>query len=287
MIRDKRKPILLGAGVVLLLAAVALMAITESGLADFRAATARHGGQVLDLGSTERAQAEQYGYMVRVVGAPKVVEAPYDTQFNQRFDTPVLVRHVEMFQWREVHVGDQLHYEMDWVDRPLDSSRFAQPSGHANPGSFPIEGKQFDAGQVRVNELALSPPLLHALPGSERVTPDMKLLPSNLAASFSLYQDHLVTSATPANPRLGDLRVSWEIVPVQTLTVFGRLDGDRLVPANDAADGKGYDIQVGDRALVDVFPDVPLPPDGVWARRLLVLLLAAAGAWLLMKGRRA
>lgn len=224
--------------------------------------------------------------MVRVAGPIKVAEPPYDESFNQHFDAPVLIRHVEMFQWREVHIGEQVHYEMDWVDRPVDASHFAQPSGHTNPGGFPIEGKQFDAGQVRVNELMLSPPLLHALPGSERVSPDMKRLPSNLAASFSLYQGYLMTSATPANPRLGDLRVSWEIAPIQTVTVFARLDGEQLVPATDAADGKGYDIQSGDRALTDLFPDLPLPPSGVWVRRVLALLLMVAGIGLWVRVRR-
>ncbi|WP_266160366.1 TMEM43 family protein [Dyella silvatica] len=287
MSADKQKRTLQAAAAVLLLAGMALIGITEKSLAEYRAAAARHGGQVIDLGSSEHPDAGQSaGEMVRVVGPINVVEPPYDEQFNQRFDAPVLIRHVEMFQWREVHIGEQLHYEMDWVDRPVDASRFAQPSGHDNPGGFPIEGKQFDARQVRVNQLILSPPLLHALPGSERVAPDMKQLPSNLAASFSLYQNYLMTSATPANPRLGDLRVSWEIAPKQTVTVFARLDGERLAPASDAADGKGYDIQSGDRALTDIFPDLPLPPGGVWMRRVLALLLIVAGVLLWVRARR-
>ncbi|HEY9133134.1 MAG TPA: TMEM43 family protein, partial [Dyella sp.] len=228
---------------------------------------------------------EQYGHMVRAVGQPEVIEAPYDPDFNQHAKTPVLVRHVEMFQWREVRLGEQVHYEVDWVDRPVDSSRFAQPGGHENPGTFPIEGKQFDAGLVRLNGLALAPALLHALPGSETVAPETSNMPANMAATFTLYDGYLVTSAKPGHPRLGDIRVSWEAVPLQTLTVFARVDGDRLVPAADVSDGKGFEVQVGDRRLDDVLPDVPSEPALLWARRVIAVLLGALGVFLLLQGR--
>ncbi|HEY2622260.1 MAG TPA: TMEM43 family protein [Dyella sp.] len=273
-------------GALLLLGGIGLVAMTEHSLLDRQHASARHGGEILDLGGGGPPQAGQHGYMVRVAGPVRVIEAPYDPEFGQRAQTPVLIRHVEMFQWREVRVGSDVHYELDWVDRPLDSHRFAQPSGHVNPESFPIRGKQFDAGLVRVGGYALSPTLLHALPGGDPLPPDLKSLPSNLAASFSLVDGHLVTSAHPEQPRLGDLRVSWETVPAQEVTIFAQVDGDELVPAAHALDGKGYELQVGDRTLADVAPDVPDSPTFVTARRLAALLLGMLGVWLLMPESR-
>jgi hypothetical protein len=226
-------------GALLVLAGVGLVATTARGLLNYRAAASRHGGEVINLGGDMQPKAGQHGYMVRLVGTPTVVEAPRDPEFNLRVNTPVLLRHVEMFQWREVRIGNGVHYEMDWVDRPLDASHFKEPAGHANPASFPISGKQFDAGLVQMGGFKLGPMLLHALPGSQRVTADTKSLPENLAASFTLYQDHLVTSAHPDDPRLGDVRVSWDEVPLQQLTIVGRLDGDQILAAAEAADGKG------------------------------------------------
>lgn len=272
-------------GALLVLAGIGLAAMTARSLLNYRAAASRHGGEVMDLGSNARPQPGQHGAMARVVGTPEVVEAPHDPEFNLRVNTPLLVRHVEMFQWREIRIGGNVHYEMDWVDRPLDASHFEDPAGHANPVSFPISGKQFDAGLVQVGGFKLGPVLLHALPGSEKVTPDPKSLPENLAASFSRYQGYLVTSARPGDPRLGDVRVSWDEVPLQQLTVVGRLDGDRLVAASDAADGKGYDVQLGDVPVLDMFPDLPIPPEFVWSWRILALLLTALGAYLLLAQR--
>ncbi|WP_199096861.1 TMEM43 family protein [Dyella sp. ASV21] len=273
-------------GALLLLGGAGLVAMTEQGLLDHQRAAERHGGQILDLGAGGTPESGQHGYLARITGPVRVVEEPYDPEFGQRASTPLLIRHVEMFQWREVRVSGEVHYELDWVDRPLDSRRFAQPGGHLNPSRFPIQGKQFDAGQVRVGGYALAPALLHALPGSDMLTPNPKSLPPNLAASFALYDHYFTTSAKPEQPRLGDVRVSWEIVPIQPVTVFAQIDGDQLVPAAHAADGKGFDVQVGERTLSDLAPDVPQPPNFVWLRRLAALLLGALGVLLLLPDRQ-
>jgi hypothetical protein len=274
------------AGALLVLSGLGLAALTERSVLDYRAATVPHGTSILDLGSDGRPQAGQYGATTRVAGMPQIVEAPRDVEFNITAHSPVLVRRVEMFQWREIKVGGT-HYELDWVDRALDTTGFEQPRGHANPGAFPIEGKQFDAGQVRLGNFVLSSPILHAMPGSEVLVPDIKKLPPNLAATFSLYNDALVTSSHPASPRLGDLRVSWKTVPVQEITVLARIAGDVLVPSTRITDGgPGFDVQVGDRTLLDVMPGTPEPPAMIALRRTLALLLVAAGVLLLAERAR-
>ncbi|HEY8681906.1 MAG TPA: hypothetical protein VIM06_01945, partial [Rhodanobacter sp.] len=84
----------------------------------------------------------------------------------------------------------------------------------------------------------------------------------------------------------GDIRVSWDAVPLEQVTIVARIDGDRLVPAPDAADGKGYDVEIGDVPLLDIFPDLPVPPDFVLGRQVLAVLLAALGSLLLLSARR-
>ncbi len=274
------------AGALLVLAGIALAALNASSLIAYQDASGRHGGEVIELGLDALPQAGQHGHMARVVGTPRVVEAPHDPEFNQSADTPVLVRRVEMFQWREINIGGNAHYELDWVDHPVDSGRFRNPRGHANPGGFPIGGKQFDAGLVQIGGFTLSPALIHALPGSSAVTPDVTALPDNLAASFSRHGDYLVTSAQPDNPRLGDLRVSWDGVPLQQVTIVARLDGARLGAASDTGDGKGYQVQVGNVPLLDLFPDLPVPPRFFMVWRIVAILLASLGALVLLWTQR-
>lgn len=273
-------------GALLVLAGVGLEALNASSLIAYREASSRHGGEVIELGSDAQPQAGQHGYMARVVGTPRVVEAPHDPVFNQSSSTPVLVRRVEMFQWHEINIGGSVHYELDWVDHPVDASHFKDPHGHGNPGAFPINGKKFDAGLVQMGGFKLGSELVHALPGSNVITPDAAALPENLAASFSRYKDYLVTSAHPGDPRLGDLRVSWIEVPLQQMTIVARLDGAQLDAAADAGDGKGYQVQVGDVPLLDLFPDLPVPPKFVMFWRILGVLLASLGAFVLLPAQR-
>lgn len=270
-------------GAVLLLIGVGIGAVVERGQLDYSAQMKRHGGDVLDLGANGRPDAGDQGFMVRVVGPLQVVEAPLDRQFNQQTDQPVLIRHVQMFQWRELRYGGAPSYELDWQDHPIDSSQFQHPEGHTNPDKFLLESAQFDAGLVRLNGFVLAPELVHALTGSQPVTPNLRNLPSNLAASFSLYDNGLVTSIVPSRPQLGDLRVTWEAVPVQTVTIVAKVDGNKLVPSGDATDGIGFAVQSGDMPLSEIFADSPLPPDYPWLKRVLAVLLAALGAGLLLR----
>ncbi|MDE2156420.1 MAG: hypothetical protein KGJ32_11095 [Xanthomonadaceae bacterium] len=278
-----RGPVRNIAGTLLMLAGIGLIGMTAQNLISYHVTAARHGGDLIDFGTGgAMPQAGQNGYMARIVGTPRVVEAARDPDFNLTANTPTLIRHVDMFQWREIRIGGAVHYEMDWADHLIDSSRFVRPAGHANPATLPISGKRFDAGLVQMGGFMLSAQLVHAIPGSEPIAPDLKALPENLAASFSQYQGCLVTSAHPGAPRLGDVRVSWDAVPLQQMTVFARIDGDQLVTAPDAADGKGYDVEVGAVSLLNMFPDIPVPPRFMPGKRILAVLLAASGAYLLL-----
>jgi hypothetical protein len=278
-----RELLLPALGAILLLLGVGVAAVTEKGHIDYRTQMRRHGGDVLDLGRNGRPDPDEQGYMVRLVGALEVVESPLDQQFNQKADVPVLLRRVQMFQWHEQRYGGPASYELDWEDKPIDSSRFERPEGHRNPGPFPIQGAQFDAGLLRLNDFTLSSSLVQGLVANQPVTPDLRSLPGNLAASFSLFNGSLVTSAVPSNPQVGDLRVSWEAVPPQEVTVVAKVQGHELVPASDAADGVGYAVQPGDIPLTDLFPDLPVPPGFTWLRRVFSLLLTTLGAALLVR----
>lgn len=264
----------------LTVAALALLAATERGVRAHVAALDRHGGAVRDLGAAAQPSSRLYGYMVRVTGTPQVVELPLDADFGVQADTPVLIRHVAMFQWHEINVGYPL-YEQDWVNHAVDSATFSDPRGRANPGPLPIPPRRFIAPRVRLDGFLLDAAIVDAIPGSASLTPDFGRLPPNLAATFHVFGDALASSTDPRAPRLGDLRIRWREVPLQPISVFARAEGDRLVPARPVTAGSGFVVQLGDRSLADLLPDVPDAPAWSWARRLLALLLTVAAVLLL------
>lgn len=271
-------------GTVLIFIGIGSLALTENALINYRLAADRHGGEVLDLGAGGAAAKD--GSMVRVAGPLRVADPARDPEFGQAAATPVLVRHVEMFQWRQITIGGQNFYETDWVNHPVDWRRFSEPEGHVNPGWFAVRGHQFDAKDAGIGPFVLSPPLLHSLLVSATLDPQMSRLPPSLAVSFSRVGQYLVSSEFPDSPLLGDLRIHWEYVPLQTLTVVARLEGNHLLPAPRAADGQGFQIQIGQRSLLDIFPDLPVPPESTRLRRIVAFLLVLAGAAVAFRGRR-
>ena len=226
------------------------------------------------------------GKLVLAVGAPEVQTPARDAQFGVSVDAPALVRKVEMFQWNEMRYGGQRSYEMDWFDHPIDSSAFGNPNGHANPGAFPINAARFDSPDVTVAGFKLAPALVDMIDGVEPFTPDFSHLPPNMAATFQARDGTLVTSANPQRPQVGDLRISWMRIAPAHLTVFARDDGGTLVPASNPAGDAIAQVLLGRHSLTDVLTDAPQPPHFKWARRVLALLLAWAGAALLLPRAR-
>ncbi|NII11565.1 TMEM43 family protein [Oleiagrimonas sp. C23AA] len=269
-------------GVIVLFIAGAVLAVNEQRVLGYRNAAAHHGGVVDDLGSTGHPGDAGNGRMVRVDGMPQIVQAPRDPQFNVSAEVTTLHRKVEMFQWRQVTVGGQTHYELDWVDHPVDSSKFKQPQGHRNPGHFPFSAEHYLAPKVTLNGFSLTPAMVASLGGYIALKPDFDHLPPNLAASFQPVDGTLVTSSDPLSPRLGDLRVSWEGVPPQIITVVARTQGRSLVAADSADDGVGYQVQIGNRELGDILPDLPPAPRAPMLWRLLALMLAWVGGALVL-----
>src|SRR5690242_20337172 len=271
-------------GAVLIVAGLLLIGSTEH--ADRLRAMGEDalGGFVL-RGTAAQPGPSSDGQLVFVSGPVQVAKPALDAQFNVSAKVVALVRKVEMFQWHETN-GDIRSYDMDWVDHPVDASKFAQPQRHENPGAFPFDAARFDSGDVRVGGFRLGPKLVERIPGPEDFTPDLRTLPANMAATLQVHDGMLVSSTDPDHPRLGDLRVSWKQIAPKALTVLARAQGGELVESTDAAGQSLSQVQIGERGLSDVVPDAAPRPRFAWARRVLALLFAWAGMMLLLPAWR-
>jgi len=273
------------AGAILLLIALLLIGFTEH--ADRLRAMGEDalGGFVLS-GNDAKPGPISDGRLVFVAGATQIAKPARDPQFDVSADAVALVRKVQMFQWHEIN-GGQRFYDQDWVDHAVDSSKFAQPEGHENPGAFPFDGARFDSPDVRVGGFRLGPKLVAEIEGVEDFMPDFHALPPNMAATFQAHDGTLVTSADPEHPRIGDLRVSWMQIAPKELTVLARAQSGTLMQTQDASGGDLTQVQIGKRSLSDVVPDAAPRPDYAWAKRVLAILLAWAGVLLMLpRGRR-
>lgn len=272
-------------GGVLLLLGLLLLGFTEH--ADRLRAMGEDalGGFVL-TGSAATPGPAADGKLVLAVGQPVVNAPARDGQFGVATDAPVLLRKVEMFQWNETRFGGVRNYVQNWYDHPIDSSAFGNPDAHANPGAFPINATRFDSTDVTVGGFKLAPELVHMINGPEPIEPDLSHLPPNMAATFQAQDGALVTSANPAHPQIGDLRISWMKIAPAELTVFAQDQSGTLVPVNDPSGDPIAQVRIGRHSLTDVLTDAPQPPRFKWARRVLAVLLAWAGVAMLLPGSR-
>ena len=272
-------------GGVLLLVGLLLLGFTEH--ADRLRAMGEDalGGFVL-TGSAATPGPAANGKLVLAVGAPEIKTPARDAQFGVAADAPALLRKVEMFQWNETRFGGIRNYDQNWYDHPIDSSAFGDPAGHANPGAFPINAARFDSADLMVGGFKLAPELVHMIDGPEAFEPDLSHLPPNMAATFQARDGTLVTSANPAHPQVGDLRISWMKIAPSQLTVFASDQAGTLVPVNDPSGDPIAQVLIGRHSLTDALTDAPQPPRFKWARRVLAVLLGWAGAAMLLPASR-
>jgi hypothetical protein len=150
-----------------------------------------------------------------------------DGQLGVSANAAVLLRRVEIYQWREHCAGTTCRYDTAW-SAPVDSHKFREPKGHENPPA-PFGDSVFVAPGLKIGAYALDPDLLVAqAQASEHVVHGANL-PPNLAASFSERDGVLYAGGDPAHPAVGEVRVSYRAIPTGSVSLIGTLRGGKLV----------------------------------------------------------
>jgi len=176
------------------------------------------------------------GWTVAVSGKLTIGGPARDTQLGISADAVMLLRYVEMLQWREQCAGQQCDHKTVWSPQRIDSNKFREPEGHKNPERMPMTSARFSAQQVRLGKFLVDAAILgnyrlgaglQAKPHAYPVTTAQ--LPSNLAISFRDFNDGLYAGNDPQNPAVGDVRVSYRIISASDVQMEGVQRGERLV----------------------------------------------------------
>lgn len=153
-------------------------------------------------GADETAAAEP------VAGELGVARDLVDPDFGVRAAALGLERRVRMYQWRRRDDGG---YDAVWSGRPIDSD--GHDTAHANPPWPEFGSVRWLNAHAVLNGRAVDADLFSALDGWKPLAVDAEQLPPNLAAVFEADGRGLVSSAEPAAPAIGDLRVRWFVLP--------------------------------------------------------------------------
>ena len=196
------------------------------------------------------------GKLVHVTGDLKTTAPLNDAEFGVSTPAARLVRTVEMYQWKEEsHTetrknfgGSEEHvttytYIQTWSDARIDSAKFKRPDGHANPQMryrrFEVAARDATLGAFRPGEGVLG----HLAAGSEfRLDPRvLDAVRQRAGASARVADGRIYLGADPAQPHVGDLRVSYHVAPAGPVSMIGRQAG---------TDFAEYQTKAGDRLLM-------------------------------------
>jgi hypothetical protein len=185
--------------------------------------------------ATDKIDPANEGRIVKIDGTLSVVKPPRDTQLGIGADAVMLLRFAEMLQWQEHCAGADCTYQQVWSPLAIDSRKFRQPEGHRNPERLPITSGRFSAGEMRLGAFAVDAAAL----GNYRFDSALQTkpvpypvkdaqLPSNLAVSFREVNGVLY-AGDPEHRAVGDVRVSYRIIPSGRVELTGTQRGDRIV----------------------------------------------------------
>jgi len=148
-----------------------------------------------------------------------------------------LRRSVEMYQWSEdketkteTSTGGTetttttYTYTRRWSSNEIDSSDFAKPQGHHNP-PMTHHGMTVDARDAVLGAFRLDRSQIEQLYAFERLPPNPS---ATLPHGFRWEGDYAYRGTSFDHPEIGDVRVSFDVVPADILSVVAAQQGDRL-----------------------------------------------------------
>jgi hypothetical protein len=196
------------------------------------------------------------GKLVHMSG-PVTTEQPVaDTELGVETQAVKLLRKVEMYQWVEEEKSETKKklgggeetvttytYDKQWAADRVDSSEFKHGEGHENPEA-PYASQTFVADPVKVGAHKLSAEQLgqlnsevaFALPADAATK-----LPADLQESVSVADGRFYIGADPAQPALGDTRISYALVKPAAVSLAAVQTGDSF---------SAYQAKEGDSILL-------------------------------------
>ncbi|HET7063333.1 MAG TPA: TMEM43 family protein [Rudaea sp.] len=220
MARRKRKP-----GARIVVGALALAALAVAGWVGYRHFDR---SQPLIKVSAERVDPANEGRRVQVSGRLTASSAARDADMDIAAGAALLLRKVEMLQWREhCERAAPCTYETAWSSQRIESSGFREPQGHENPPMRLVDA-HFAGADLKLGAFVVDPELVAAHVALVDHPVHAADLPPNLAAIFADASGALYAGGDASHPRVGEVKVSYRLAPLGEVVLRGVQHGNRL-----------------------------------------------------------
>ncbi len=153
-----------------------------------------------------------------------------DEKFDVSVTTPLLVRKVEVYQWKEEKEESDdkttYNYVKEWSTEKINSKSFHEASGHKNPETIPYEGTSYHAKELKIGVYKLSDAFNSKI-SANKTYGDLEA--AKLPEGYKIYNNFITNTEEPENPKIGDVRISFGYADYNDVTVMGKLKFDTIV----------------------------------------------------------
>lgn len=231
-------------GVLLVVGSIVLLFWNEGRAIRTAQGFAEGAGVVIDI-VADRIDPANDGKLIHASGMLTSDGPVADREFGLEVAAVRLQRQVDMYQWKEETATESrtrfgggeertttYKYVRAWSDKPVDSTRFKEPRGHSNP-PMPFQSQEAVAPGIRLGAFAVPASLTDSF-GDTRPLPATDAqaagLEARLKAPVAAIDGILHVGRDPTQPAVGDIRVSFLIVPLQTATIVAAQNGNGFAP---------------------------------------------------------
>lgn len=233
------------------------------------------------------------GKLIHLSGDLKPGAPLTDPDFTVSATALRLVRTVEMYQWKEESKTEtrrnaggseetitRYEYVRTWSETRNDSSRFKQPEGHANP-QMRYRGTSYSSRDATLGAFRPGTNVIDRLPASETVALDPSLasrLAGRVQGPVQVADGRIYLGEDPSQPRIGDLRISYQLAPAGPASIIGRQAGNGFAEYQTKAGDALLMVRPGTHSAADMFAAAQRE------NRILTWMLRLAGVFAMFLG---
>ena len=270
------------AGLILLVAGIGLLWYNEGRTVKTQSAINEAKKAYVDV-SSAKVDSKNDGKLVATKGKISLedTEVLKDSKFNITAKAAKLTRKVEMYQWEEKCSTDDddkktCTYDKVWSEKLIDSDDF-EKSGHDNPTSKPYESEVFYADNVKVGAFVLPEELIKSLSNNKKKDyDDLSAEYQNNVVGIKVDGNYL-TNVKEEEPEIGDVRISYEYLTEQTVSIMAVQNGDTFEAFTSKKGKDIYTIVKGNKTGIQILEDMTSSNKfAKWFLRLLGIFLTVS-----------
>ncbi len=252
--------------------------------------------------NSDEIRAENEGKLVHFTAKAETKDWLGDRVCGIRVNAIALRRDVQMYQWEEdketrtkKSIGGKkrrittYRYRKVWSDSLIDSSSFKKQEGHKNPARMRVQGQSIFAKNVYAGAFLLPEFLVKELSPTESLQ-----LTQEHANQLKAYLNgngtvHILDGGKmlyvgndPAQPQVGDLKISYSKLTSAIVSVIGKQQGNTIVPYQTKSGDSLALLYTGQKSADEMFKAEQAKNSMItWILRLVGFVIMGVGIYAL------